>query len=198
MASESEQSLCERRPVAGSGWLQVPVRKPPAQLLKLIEAAPAFELSESSWRRGSVRVHSALADLEYADRNGHGPEWAIIVTREPMSRRASDDEVKLVLQDFFGELLAIEDNHWPGLERSFFCSVDPKHRVVCECKLEETVIVDAVDGYRWSTPNDGRPCRGCEFAPLTGRPCPLHGGTVGPLDAEALARAYQRQHKERT
>ncbi len=68
---------------------------------------------------------------------------------------------------------AEEDNHHPGNARHFWRPLDPSHRVDCECKEDEVLVTDA-DGYRWTNPQDGEPCRGCDFESLTGKPCPLH------------------------
>lgn len=41
-----------------------------------------------------------------------------------------------------------EDNHLPGITRSFFW-VEGVENGVCECKTDETVVVEP-DGYVWS------------------------------------------------
>jgi hypothetical protein len=68
------------------------------------------------------------------------------------------------------------DNHHPGHAVNLFLPVDPAHRVDCECKDEEQLVLES-DGYTWTTPKDG-PCRGCELAQvLPGlRRCSIHGG----------------------
>ena len=102
---------------------------------------------------------------------GVGPTW--LVTISYRGARPSDAHVELVLRQFRMRD-AEEDNHTPGITRSFFMPVDPKWRGVCDCKeTEETIVED--DGYEWQNPRpeDGR-CRGCEYEELFGAPCPIH------------------------
>lgn len=74
----------------------------------------------------------------------------------------------------FGRYETIEytNNHGPGISRTLFCPVDPRYRTACECKTDETLIVEA-DGYAWTTPTDG-PCTGCYYETLFDLPCPIH------------------------
>jgi hypothetical protein len=64
------------------------------------------------------------------------------------------------------------DNHHPGAAQHFWIPRDPARRVDCECKSDETIIVEP-DGYTWTNPVDG-PCRGCDYKRMSGRPCPIH------------------------
>lgn len=140
------------------GWVQVHGQLPPA-------------ISISAWQRGPVCVISALENAELPDKSGEGPQWHISISRG--SRRPKPLEVRAALRAFFGGERPEEDNHHPGNARHFWMPVDPEHRVDCECKEEEQLVVEP-DGLRWTNPKDG-PCRGCAISPVTGRPCPLHG-----------------------
>lgn len=136
-------------------------------------------LDGAIYQRGRLTVISALEEIDYPDGSGdRGPCWHLSVSRAPGNARPTDRELLLVIVAF-GVPAAEEDNHHPGIARHLFCPVDPARRVDCECKVDERVIVEA-DGYRWTTPRDG-PCRGCEYARLSGRPCRQHppGGPLG-------------------
>lgn len=125
----------------------------------------------SAWLFGHVAVISALVNAELPDGSGElGPQWHISITRK--RRRPKDTDVRRALRAF-GMVGAEEDNHHPGYARHFWLPVDPARRVDCECKAEETTIVEA-DGYRYTNPHDPAECRGCDFQRLTGKPCPLH------------------------
>lgn len=126
----------------------------------------------SAWSNGRIGVLSALEDAELPDRSGRGPQWHVSVSQFG-SGRATDDECAEVLSDF-GLLGAEEDNHHPGVARHFWMPVDPVHRVDCECKADEVIVVEP-DGYQWTNPRDGE-CRGCELKRLIGRPCTIHRG----------------------
>jgi hypothetical protein len=112
-----------------------------------------------------------------------GPQWHLSVTvRDGRSlRRPTDIEMRRAI-DAFGMPAWEEDNHHPGAARHLWCPRDERYRTACECKLTETVIVEA-DGYEWTNPTDG-PCRGCEHERLfLWRLCPIHGqrSACGPI-----------------
>lgn len=131
-------------------------------------------LAHSAWQRGPACAISTLQDAEYPTGEGIGLQWLVSISRR--GKRPRDTDVRAALRAF--EMRAAEeDNHHPGNARQFWLPVDPAHRAECECKLTEQVVVER-DGYRWSNPTDG-PCRGCEIAPVLGRPCPLHASQAG-------------------
>lgn len=127
------------------------------------------------WRE-RVLVTSQLADMKAPDGSGDViPQWLVAISSR--GRRPKDHEVRHALISF-GMEEAEEDNHHPGIARHFFLPVDPSRRVDCECKSDETVVVER-DGYRWSNTTEG-PCRGCEMERMraalgsTPIPCPIH------------------------
>lgn len=122
-----------------------------------------------SWKKGRVRALTECTVMEYPDGDGKGPTWLVSFSLD--GERLSGRPLDRALSDF-GMSDAEEDNHHPGVARHFFMPVDPAHRVDCECKSDETIIVEA-DGYTWSNSKDG-PCRGCELERLSGMKCPIH------------------------
>ena len=142
------------------------------------------------WRSPTgIIVSSEKADLQLPGTEGKkvGPTWQLSVSvREwdvRRSRRPTNDEMNLVIKAFDVPAAWDEDNHFPGVTRTLFIPVDPRHRTGCDCKLAEEVIVEG-DGYAWTNPRqDGTsPCRGCElvaFHIVQGRRdpgrCPIHG-----------------------
>lgn len=127
----------------------------------------------TAWAYSGLLVLSELAPMEAPDGKGDViPQWLVSVSRR--GGRPSDRDVERALAAF-DMVGAEEDNHGPGQSRAFFMPVDPARRVACACKTDETVVTEG-DGYRWSTPKDG-PCAGCEYVAVTGKPCPVHGGT---------------------
>jgi len=154
-----------------SDWAQVPL---PASV---VSALVVIDGCASAWLSGRLRVLSALEQAELPDRSGIGPQWHVSITAG-QDRRASPGQVRRALTAF-GMLKGEEDNHHPGVARHFWMPVDPSHRVDCECKETEDLVVEG-DGYRWTNPKpeDGA-CRGCEFEASMRtkgfeRPCPLH------------------------
>lgn len=129
-------------------------------------------ISASRWRSGPILVLSALEHAEYPDGNGSGPQWHISISA--MGKRPKDHHTRRALRAF-GMVGTEEDNHHPGVARHYWLPVDPAHRVDCQCKTDEDVIVDP-DGYEWTNPKpeSGEECRGCEFQRLRGKPCPIH------------------------
>jgi len=163
------QAARERTPRDGS-WRRIP---DPALALDR-------SLASSMWRNGQVVVKSSLIMAELPDRSGVGLQWLISVSRS--GKRPKPHEVRRALRAF-GMEAAENDAHHPGVARHFFLVVDEAHRVACECKVDEEIIVDR-DGYRWTNPVGAREdpslCRGCEHERLraaAGRPspCPIHG-----------------------
>lgn len=120
-----------------------------------------------------VRVLSSRVVAEYPDGDGQGLQDHVSVSRR--GRRPADSDLRLALRAFGAEGWE-EDGHHPGIARHFWRPLDPAHRVQCQCKADELVVVEP-GGYTWTTPVDG-PCRGCEYAAtigrLTGRRCPIH------------------------
>ena len=166
----------EKRP-APACWTKIPWPGPRP-------AGPA-----SAWRSGPLMVLSELAEAEYPDGDGVGPQWLISITAK--GKRAKPKQIRRALRAF-GMVGAEEDNHHPGNARSFWRPLDPSRRVDCECKTDETIVVED-DGYTWTNPVDG-PCRGCELAkliagavghdlsplPTLSRSCPIHGIDAAP------------------
>lgn len=127
----------------------------------------------SAWRYGRIRVISELADMELPRGGGIGPTWLVSLTRNGRRPRRAD---VVKVRRAFGMRDAEVDNHHPGNAIHLYLPVDSKHRVDCECKEDEQVIIEP-DGYTWTTPREG-PCRGCELVRLLGGStrCPLHQG----------------------
>lgn len=133
-----------------------------------------------SWRhlQTGVRVLVSRVEAEYPDGDGIGWQDHVSVSRRGL--RPSRSDLRLALTAF-GAQGWEEDGHHPGIARHFWRPLDPAHRVSCQCKADELVVVEA-DEYTWTTP-DGGPCRGCEYAAsigaLTGRTCPIHDPRPG-------------------
>lgn len=125
-------------------------------------------LAGAVYARGGLLVISTLVIAEYPDGDGTGPQHHVSVSCR--GRRPSRRELGVALAQF-GMRGTEEDNHHPGIARHFWRPLDPAHRVACQCKTEEATIRDGA--YMWTNPVDG-PCRGCEYAIMSGRPCPLH------------------------
>jgi len=109
-----------------------------------------------AWQSQGLLVLSQIADVET---NGvvHAT-WIVSVTSRGVTRRATDDEMKRV-RAAFGMQDAEEDNHYPGRSRAMFLVVDPRYRVACECKVDETTVVEP-DGYRWQDDGTREATRG--------------------------------------
>ena len=122
------------------------------------------------WDRSGLRVLSELAYADLPDGAGVGPQWFVSVSYR--RKRAPEKLVQRALRAF-RMVGAEEDNHHPGVARGFWLPVDPAHRVDCECKVSELTITEP-DGYRWQNARDPGACRGCEYAELFGKPCPIH------------------------
>lgn len=123
----------------------------------------------SAWRCGPLMVLSTLVDAEYPDGQGTGQQWHISVSDN--GKRPKPKQVRKALRAF-NMVGTEEDQHHPGVARHFWLPLDPAHRVDCQCKVDEQVVVER-DGYTWTTPFDGE-CRGCELEQITGSPCPRH------------------------
>lgn len=144
-------------------------------------------LASGLWRHVSgIQVISKLEVVPYPDdETVSGPQWHVSVTRAGKRGivRPYQSDVDLALADF-DMVGAEEDNHEPGMARHFWMPVDPAHRVDCQCKADEDLIVEP-DGHTWTNPKSGEGlCRGCEqellFARkgLPPRPCPIHSKGV--------------------
>jgi len=163
----------ERVPGATEGYVRLKhdVR---AQLAQTMQSPP---LAASAWQKGDVRVISAVEIAEYPDKSGeNGPQWHISITLKGV-QRASDRQVHAVLKAFRMPRTE-EDNHHPGAARHYWCSINPAHRVDCECKVDEAMVREP-DGYTWSNDVDVTKCRGCEWQRLFGKPCPVHSAAAG-------------------
>lgn len=137
-------------------------------------------LAGSAWvGPAGLVVMSELVLAQLPDRSGTGRQWLVSVSQD--GHRPAGRPLRRALQAF-GMADAEEDNHEPGIARKFWLVVDPAHRVDCECKADEEVIVEP-DGYRWSNPRAARQdpslCRGCAAARAirSARPCSIHGKT---------------------
>lgn len=103
------------------------------------------------WQLRDLTVFSTSADMELPG-GGVGPTWLVSVSCG--GGRATDREVRRALRAF-GAVGAEEDNHEPGIARKFFLVADPAKRGICECKTDETTIVEP-DGYRYSVAKEGK------------------------------------------
>ncbi|MGL4297524.1 MAG: hypothetical protein ACRCW4_00430 [Candidatus Neomicrothrix subdominans] len=130
-------------------------------------------------RHRPLVVLSAMEMAEAPDGDDVIPQWHLSITARSQdnegrwsvpARPSADDLGHFV--DTFGLTEWEIDNHHPGAAQHFWVPRDPARRVDCQCKADEAIVVEP-DGYTWTTPVDG-PCRGCEHARTTGRPCPLH------------------------
>lgn len=147
----------------GSGWTSVeplPGHGAPRWLF-LVEGtieAPAV----------GILVVSTLDVIENAkagpDVGGTHLEWHVSVSRQrwryiprglAQPEHATDDDCKRAL-DAFRMRGCFEDNHArpngaAGNARNFWLAVDPAHRIDCECKETEELIV-LPDGYTFTRP----------------------------------------------
>lgn len=125
----------------------------------------------SFWRtHDGIGVLSTLVDATAPDGSGDTiPQWHLSVSAD--GQRPTADHLRRVI-DCFGIDEFELDNHHPGIAQHIWIPVDTRRRVDCECKSDETIIVED-DGYTWTNPTVG-PCRGCEYKQLTGRRCSLH------------------------
>lgn len=151
----------ERRP--GPDWTEV------SSALQSVPRSPSTR-AISAWLRAGVFVVSELCEADLPDGTGPGLQWLISISRRASRPRPQD--VRRALRAF-GMKGAEEDNHEPGIARKFWLPVDPAHRVDCECKATDELVVEP-DGYRWSNARDPALCRGCDHAAAFGRPCPVH------------------------
>lgn len=98
-----------------------------------------------------VRLPDGLAySVEEFDAEFHGEiRHQVSVAVSFRGRRASDWQCKRALRLAGIPDTAEEDNHFPGMTRTFFWveGVDPE--LQCECKTDESVIVEP-GGYTWS------------------------------------------------
>lgn len=156
----------EARYPIGSGW----------QRVRASIQRDANVVDRGVWCDGRATVISDLTMADLPDGSGVGPQWHVSVagrTKGGAAKRPKPHVVRSALRAF-RMTEAEEDNHHPGNARHFWLPMDPQHRVDCECKTDEAVIVDA-DGYAWTNPHEGAgECRGCELERLTGKRCPLH------------------------
>jgi hypothetical protein len=129
-----------------------------------------------AWRAGPLLAISSVNMMQLPGAPAGATGWTWLVSVSSRGRRAKAHEIRRALRAF-GMQLAEEDNHQPGMARMFFMPVDVAFRGVCECKVDEDVIVEA-DGYRWQNPKEGEGrCRGCTYALATGLRCSIHGAS---------------------
>lgn len=169
----------EKRPSPISGWRE---QKRRARGV----SANLDADSHSVWIRRGIFLISALELADAPDGKGDAIlQWHLSMSlyTDAHSVRCSDIDCAQALTSF-GLVGAEEDNHHPGVARHFWMPVDPSRRVACECKTTEETVTEP-DGYRWS--NDPNACRGCEIAPLIGKPCPLHPPTPPQVEYETVS-----------
>lgn len=162
---------------SGIGHVSMKRPKPEARGWRYVQRwrDPGIIIIEGAvYERGPLRVITTLEMAELPDGAGVGPQWHVSVSRAGKRPRPADVERVLRVFDLLG---AEEDNHHPGIARHFWMPVDPAHRVDCECKVDEVMVVEP-DGYRWSNARAESGCRGCEYERLIGQPCRLHGTEV--------------------
>jgi hypothetical protein len=156
----AHDGITERRP--GVDWMQryPRMRTPGAHC-------------ESTWSLGTITVISSLLTAELPKGGGSGLQCLISISDR--GRRPKPHHVRKALRAFGLADGSERDNHHPGNAQHYWMPVDPDERVTCQCKSDEDTIRDA-DGYTWTNPKDADvdTCRGCEFAAVAGRPCPLH------------------------
>lgn len=160
LLDQAHEGITERRP--GSEWVQRHARR----------RTPGAHC-ESTWSIGTITVISSLVTAELPKGDGSGLQWLISISDR--GRRPKPHHVRKALRAFGMADGSDRDNHHPGNAQHYWMPVDPAERVSCQCKADEVTVREA-DGYTWTNPVDADPdvCRGCEIAPLTGRPCPLH------------------------
>ncbi len=134
-------------------------------------------------RRQKLVALSSVGPMQAPDGSGDIIDtWHLSVAARVVNAAGKQEPVRPTVEQFehLLDTWAITefeiDNHHPGSAQHLMIPVDPARRVDCECKANETVIVEP-DGYTWTNPVDG-PCRGCEHERMTGRPCPLHPNPV--------------------
>ena len=128
----------ERLPGKTSGWRRANRWAPPPDMKTQ---------SVSAWMRRGVFMISALELAEAPDGTGDViPQWHVSMSKrndahDVASKRPTDEECNQALA-CLGMTGAEEDNHHPGVARHFWMPLDPKRRVDCECKADESGIVD--------------------------------------------------------
>jgi hypothetical protein len=150
--------------------MQRELRPDPLTWTEIPWPGPIRTPTASAWTLGPIMVLSELVIAEYPDGSGNGPQWLVSVSAS--GKRAKPKQLRRALRAF-GMVGAEQDNHHPGNVRSYWRPVEESKRVDCQCKVDETIVVDEADGYTWTNPVDG-PCRGCELEQLMGMSCPLH------------------------
>ena len=143
---------------------------------RLVAAAPSGRRLAigQRWQSGPVVVISSLDMAKLPQSEEIGPQWHVSVSAD--GKRPKPHHVRRALRAF-DMADAEEDNHHPGVARHFFMPVDPAARVTCECKEDETTIVEP-DGYTWS--QAAGHCGGCDLQRATGKTCSVHKQVVSP------------------
>lgn len=99
----------------------------------------------------------ALSSLDNVGLEGGGvePTWHVSVSLN--GRRPTKEQAKLAV-DAFDMGAAEEDNHMSGVARQYWLIVEPTRRTDCECKSDETTIVEG--DYAYSVPKAEAPAEG--------------------------------------
>lgn len=145
-------------------------KRPKSREWRLSHKVKTIRGFAQAYTKGKLLALSECTIAVYPDSEGVGPQWLVSFSVGG-KKRIDGKELRRALANF-DMADAEEDNHHPGVARHFWKPVDPAHRVECQCKSDETLVVDS-DGYTWSNAREGL-CRGCEYEALIGKPCPIH------------------------
>ena len=107
-----------------------------------------LEGAATAWRRGALRVISAVDTMTSPVDKTATPTWHVSVSA--VGGVVNDGELEVVRRAF-GMEAAEEDNHEPGRARHLFLPIDPAHRADCECNTAEATFIEE-DGHRWKAP----------------------------------------------
>lgn len=166
MLAEAGLTTQEQRAVGAE------LKRPPAHWTRVRIAPELHGRGVEGYVYGSLLVTTELSSMEAPDGSGEPiPTWLIAVSRS--GGRPSDRDVDRARRAF-GMEAGAEDNHNPGITRTFFLTVDPARQRECECKVSEQLITEP-DGYQWSADRDPAKCGGCDWARGRGTKCPVHG-----------------------
>ena len=132
--------------------------------------------SASRWHGpAGLYVISEICRAELPDGSGAGLQWHVSISQRRQRPDPAAVVEALAALDMAG---AEEDNHEPGIARSFWRPMNTRHRVDCQCKANEEIITEP-DGYRWTNPRAARDnptlCRGCSYVQRYGGICTVHG-----------------------
>lgn len=109
-----------------------------------------------------LRIFSALIEHQRIRK------WHLSLSRIG-NKRASDDDCKMVLNEF--DLHdGREENYLPGVGRNFFMAIDPQDREYGVEIAGYSRIIEP-DGYAWYCPHAQALCQACKSIMYT---CPVH------------------------